>query len=184
MAKQIWKASGNRHATSFSPIHENPVPRISAGLEWSTGNATQLTIVNPVTESNTSRNQGTLIHNQLSTVVSLGRLRLPSRDSTRVHAVSNTRHNSADDKMRQIVRSALQDGTSCHSDTTKEDGPPSAQRVADENGENSSQKASQIVRRDCDSLVCAPLRYRCLVTRDSRVVGVDSGEIFRKGWQV
>ncbi len=59
--------------------------------------------------------------------------------------------------MRQAVGCALQDSANSHSNAATEDSATTAKRVTDEDGQDSSDETSQVVRRDSNSLVGAAL---------------------------
>lgn len=83
-----------------------------------------------------------------------------------------------------MERGALQQCASCHGDAANEDGPTAAKRIADEDGEDGTHKTSQIVSSNRNALVCAALRNQCDIPFDSRVLGIDTGEVFVERWQV
>lgn len=116
------------------------------------------TIVDPVTEGDTSGDQHTLDHHQLATVVCFGRFRLPGRDGTGVHAIANSSDDTTDNPVRQRVRGALQDCTGGHSTTAQKDSPPTAKRVTDEDRQAGTEETAQVVRCDSNALVRASLR--------------------------
>lgn len=114
----------------------------------------------------------------------LCRLRLPCRHGTRVHAIANTRDNATDNEMRQTKRGGLQDRAGGHGHAAQEDGSPAAQWITDEDREDRSTEAPQIVGCDCDATVRRALRLRRQILIDSRVIGVDLREVFDKRRQV
>lgn len=74
-AKKIWKASGKRQLTSLSPIHARPSGN---QLQFSADiGVAKRTVIEPVTNSDSGGDQHALDHDQLSSGVSLCRLRLP-----------------------------------------------------------------------------------------------------------
>lgn len=87
--------------------------------------------------------------------------------------------------MREAVSSALQDGASSHSHAAAENGPATADCVTDEYGQDSSEKAAEVVCGDSDALVGATLRpagaeifiFRAHVCSDFR-------EVLVEGWQL
>lgn len=87
--------------------------------------------------------------------------------------------------MREAVSSALQDSASSHSHAAAENGPATADCVTDEHGQDSSEKAAEVVCGDSDALVGATLRpagaevfvFRAHVCSDFR-------EVLVEGWQL
>lgn len=107
-----------------------------------------------------------------------GRFGLPCRYCTGVHSVPNTCGYSTNDEMREAVRSALKDGADCHGGTAQHDGPPSAQRVSNEDGQDGANETSQIVSRHGNSSVQRPLF--CLSGRNVFRIRVDFGKVLDK----
>lgn len=80
-------------------------------------------------------------------------LRLPSRDSTRVYAVTDARNNTSDDELLEVVGGRHNYGSDGHDSASSHDRSPSAKRITDENADNRSKEASQIVGCDSNPLV-------------------------------
>lgn len=104
--------------------------------------------VEPVTKSDTCRNQRTFNHDQLPTSVRLGGLGLPCRDGGGVHPVADTGDETANDEVAERESRALQDGTNGHDDRTNEDGLATPQKIAEVDGGARASETSQIVRGD------------------------------------
>lgn len=147
----------------------------------------KLTVVNPVAERDAGRNQHTFDHDHLATVMGFRRLGLPGGYSTRVHAVADTCDNSCNDEVRQLKRGALQNSASSHGYAANEDGSTTSKRVTNEDGQDGSNEASQVVSGDCNALVRGALRSQSVRIReilDGRVIFVDSREVPVKRRQV
>ena len=107
-----------------------------------------LTIIDPVGQSNAASNQGTFDHDKYTTLMGLGRFGLPRWNCTGVYAVPNASHPSTNNEMRERVRSALQNSANRHDGAAQHDGLPSAQWIADEDGQDGTTEASQIIGRN------------------------------------
>ena len=111
-------------------------------------------IIDPIRNRDSSSNKHAFDHDKLAALVRLRGLRLPHRHSRSVHAIAPSSNQSSNDPLGEIVRSALQQSANSHDDRSDEDGLLTTERVADEDSEYSTAKASQVVGGDCNALVC------------------------------
>lgn len=109
--------------------------------------------INPVTDHDTGRDQGALEHDHLASLVGAGRLRLPARYRRCVHAVAEAGDDASDDEMRQAEGRCLQSGADDHDGGADDDHFPATEGVADPDGEDRAEEASQVVTRDGDALM-------------------------------
>ena len=133
--------------------------------------------------------------------MSLCSLGLPHRDGTGIHAVTPASDQTANTAallatirlfcsmcckylhpLRKIVRCALQKRTDGHDDGSNENSSLTSERVANEDGEDCADEASQIVRSDSNALV-GRTSGRGQVRVGARQ-GVDRWEVFDETGQV
>ena len=103
----------------------------------------------PVGDKRANGDDGALEADQETTVVRAGALGLPHGDGGRVHAVSKTRHDAANDELTQAPvrseRSARDDGANNKHRSSKENKTGTADPVTEEHREQSTEEAADLV---------------------------------------
>lgn len=107
-------------------------------------------------------------------------LRLPHGDRRRVTAIAKTCYDTTNDEVFQSKRRGLQSSSNNHDGSTEEDHAPTAERVTNEDGDDGTDEASQIVRCDSDALVRRAVgRIRGIGSG----IWVDNGELVEEDGQ-
>lgn len=130
--------------------------------------------INPVRYHDSAGDQGALDHDEFTALVSMGRLGLPSGHGGRVPAVSKASDDSADNEVVKGECRGLEDGADSHDGGSQHDHSLATEGVANEDGDDSAEKASQVVGCNGDALV------RGASSRVGTCTWVDVGKLLKE----
>lgn len=103
--------------------------------------------------------------------------RLPHGDCGRVAAITETCYDTTNDEVLQFESGSLQCSTNDHDGSTEENHAPTTERITDEDGDNGTDEASQVVRCHSNALVGGAFGRISVVNSGSRV---DDGELVKE----
>ncbi|KAH3669229.1 hypothetical protein OGAPHI_001350 [Ogataea philodendri] len=125
--------------------------------------------VNPVRDSNTTGDQSTRNHHKTSSSFCSRAFCLPHWNSTGIHTVTDSCHNTADNKMTNSVGRALKNSTNNHNDTPDKNTSKSSKLVSKVDRRERTSKTTNFVNSDSESLHGVSIWMSLSVNRRERV---------------